>query len=287
MIENINHNQGVDELANNISKSLSSMKNSGGVIHYYWTLGNYAEELIKMKLGNEGSNMPVDIESLAKNMDIEIRDKRLNSYLMQNIWNGDVTYIEEIQNVKALNRRIGQLAIRKDSYTNEVEKIIYTDESVPISAKRYAIANEITNYLLYLGENRDNETYDNYSIMPMCPTKLEELTIDIFSVFLLIPISQFFKTFKEFSDKCSEEQNVPIGTEEWIKYLSERAGISEYYTACGYQYLRSVAYWIYRAHCVEEEYTEKNTSKDEEKLFEYVKDNTKFFDKNKYEMLFQ
>ena len=155
MIENINHNQGFDELANNISKSLSSMKNSGGVIHYYWTLGNYAEELIKMKLGNEGSNMPVDIESLAKKMDIEIRDKRLNSYLMQNIWNGDVTYIEEIQNVKALNRRIGQLAIRKDSYTNEVEKIIYTDESVPISAKRYAIANEITHYLLYLCENRD------------------------------------------------------------------------------------------------------------------------------------
>lgn len=32
MIENINHNQGFDELANNISKSLSSMKNSGGAL---------------------------------------------------------------------------------------------------------------------------------------------------------------------------------------------------------------------------------------------------------------
>lgn len=44
-----------------------------------------------------------------------------------------------------------------------------------------------------------------------------------------------------------KEQNIPISTEEWIKYLSEKAGVSEYYVAYGYQYLRSVAYWIYQA----------------------------------------
>ena len=44
-----------------------------------------------------------------------------------------------------------------------------------------------------------------------------------------------------------KEQSIPISTEEWIKYLSEKTGVSEYYVANGYQYLRSVAYWIYQA----------------------------------------
>lgn len=288
MSENINEKLEFKNLVMEISEKLKSMEDNGGIIHYYWSLGYYAEELIRICLGDEGCVMPVDIESLAREMNIEVRDKRLNSHLIQNIWNGEVKNTDEIHNVKALNRRIGQLAIRKDSYTNEMEKIIYTDESVTLSAKRYAIANEITHYLLYKEENKDNEAYeayDNYSIMPMCPTRLEELTIDIFSVFLLIPISQFFKVFMEFSDKCSKDKNIPIATEEWIEYLSGKAGLSSYYTACGYQYLRSVAYWIYRAHCLEE--NAENEDDDEKNILKYVKDHTKFFDRNEYEMLFQ
>ena len=42
-------------------------------------------------------------------------------------------------------------------------------------------------------------------------------------------------------------QKIPISTEEWIKYLAERAGVPEYYVAYGYQYLRSCAFLIYQA----------------------------------------
>ena len=94
----------------------------------------------------------------------------------------------------------------------------------------------------------EKERYENYFIMPMIPLNMEELKIDIFSVFLLIPISQFFKEFKEFVEYSRETQRVPVATEDWLRYLSEKAVLSEFYTACGYQYLRSVGYWIYLGH---------------------------------------
>ena len=83
--------------------------------------------------------------------------------------------------------------------------------------------------------------------MPMCPVKIDELITDIFSIFLLIPMKNFLEEFYEYVSYRSKEQKIPISTEEWIKYLAERAGVSEYYVAYGYQYLRSSAYWIYQA----------------------------------------
>ena len=83
--------------------------------------------------------------------------------------------------------------------------------------------------------------------MKMCPTKSDALVTEIFSIFLLIPMRNFLQEFYDYVKYRIKEQNIPISTEEWIKYLSEKAGVSEYYVAYGYQYLRSVAYWIYQA----------------------------------------
>lgn len=69
----------------------------------------------------------------------------------------------------------------------------------------------------------------------------------MFSIFLLIPPRNFLKEFCEYVEKRTTDQNLPISTEEWIKYLSERAGVSEYHAAYGCQYLKNIAYWLYEA----------------------------------------
>ena len=63
----------------------------------------------------------------------------------------------------------------------------------------------------------------------------------------MIPMRNFLQELYDYVKYRIKEQSIPISTEEWIKYLSEKTGVSEYYVANGYQYLRSVAYWIYQA----------------------------------------
>lgn len=285
-MENIDKDKEVKKLLVKIAELLkSNMKNSDGIINFYWELGYNAETLIKTMLGEKGCKLPIDIEGLAEKLGLEVKDKRLNPYL-DNMLEGRKSIFNMTDAIPILNRRIAQLVITKDIYTEKMEKVIYTDEAVPPSSKRYAIANEIAHYLLYQEDDNElTEQYESYFIMPMCPTQIQELTIDIFSTFLLIPISQFFEEFKGFAENSSRLQNIPIATEEWIRYLAEKAVLSDYYTACGYQYLRSVAYWIYKAHNVDEkEGDEIGMLKKNRKL---IINNTEYFSKENYEMLFQ
>lgn len=223
------------ELLDEISEFFDNKTFSRNIMHCYWKAGKCAEKLIKTVLGEEGCQLPIDIELLAKELGVEVKEADLNSY---QDWEEELAIP---------NKRIGQLVLRKNSYTNKTEKIIYTERMVPLSSKRFAVAYELSHYLLHQKET-EKERYENYFIMPMIPLNMEELKIDIFSVFLLIPISQFFKEFKEFVEYSRETQRVPVATEDWLRYLSEKAVLSEFYTACGYQYLRSVGYWIYLGH---------------------------------------
>lgn len=201
-MDKINENMELDELWDEISEFFDNKTFGRNIMHCYWKAGKCAEKLIKTVLGEEGCQLPIDIELLAKELGVEVKEADLNSY---QDWEEELAIP---------NKRIGQLVLRKNSYTNKTEK----------------------------------ERYENYFIMPMIPLNMEELKIDIFSVFLLIPISQFFKEFKEFVEYSRETQRVPVATEDWLRYLSEKAVLSEFYTACGYQYLRSVGYWIYLGH---------------------------------------
>lgn len=234
-MDEINENMGLDKLLDEISDFLNGEEYIGNIMHCYWKAGQYSEQLIKMVLGKEGCQLPIDIELLAKELGVEVKEADLNSYQ---------DWEEELD---IPNKRIGQLVLRKNSYTNEEEKIIYTERMVPLSSKRFAVAYELSHYLLHQKET-EKERYENYFIMPMIPLNMEELMIDIFSVFLLIPISQFFEEFKKFVKYSRETQRVPVATEDWLRYLSEKAVLSEFYTACGYQYLRSVGYLIYLGH---------------------------------------
>lgn len=68
-----------------------------------------------------------------------------------------------------INRRIGQLVVREDVYTDSTEMIIYTDVAVPPSSKRYAIANEIAHFLVFKGEHpQDDEENENKAMWQRC-----------------------------------------------------------------------------------------------------------------------
>ena len=148
------------------------------------------------------------------------------------------------EHIKRSNHKIAQLSVQESVFSGERETVIYVDKYVPEASKRYAITNEIVQYIFH---KDDAMIYKNYFVMPMCPTKSDTLVTEIFSIFLLIPMKNFLNEFCEYVEYRTDEQNIPISTEEWIKYLSERSGVSEYYVAYGYQYLRSAAYWVYQA----------------------------------------
>lgn len=135
-------------------------------------------------------------------------------------------------------------AQRMEIETRRVDLFLDSCNDVPVASKRYAIANEIAQYIFH---KEDKKIYKNYFVMPMCPTKSDALVAEIFSIFLLIPMRNFLQELYDYVKYRIKEQSIPISTEEWIKYLSEKTGVSEYYVANGYQYLRSVAYWIYQA----------------------------------------
>lgn len=295
-MENRTDNEEFRNLIQSIAKNLSDRKKMKNSISYYCELGFQAEKLLKTVLGEEGCVMPVDIELLARKLGLQVKDKRLNPYLEQVYYSENEVFERGGYAAKVMtpiNRRIGQLVIRNDVYTDSTEMIIYTDVAVPPSSKRYAIANEIAHFLVFKGEHLqddeenenkkfESDTFESYFIMPMCPKQMEEVILDVFATFLLIPIEQFFREFSKFADNCRRIQDIPISTEEWIRYLSEKAILSDYYTACGYQSLRSVAYWIYQAHEADDDEIKKiGMTKTERKE---IKKNTEYFDEKLKEL---
>lgn len=197
------------------------------LIKYYWEASCKADQLIHTVLG-EDSRFPIDIELLAEKMGAQIEIEDLN----------------EFSGWKSMNRKIGQIQIGENFFTKEKMKIIFVDKVAPITSRRYAIAHEIAHYIIHFN---DRNYYEDYCIMPMCPAAIEEVVADIFAIFLLIPVRYFFEEFLEYIKCKMDEGKTPVTTENWIRYLAERAMIPDYYVAYGYQQLRYVAYWVYQA----------------------------------------
>lgn len=230
MIPTIKYEKEFNDLLNEISEKLKDIVKMKNVIAYYWESSMYAEKLLKYCYGNEPITLLIDIRKVAEKLEMYIEEVNISDFLNEN--------------VRRSNHKIAQLSVQNNLISGEREVIIYVDKYIPISSKRYAIANEIAQYILHIN---DRKIYENYFVMPMCPVKADELIADIFSIFLLIPMRKFLDEFCQYVEYRSAEQKIPISTEEWIKYLAERAGVSEYYVAYGYQYLRNIAYWIYQA----------------------------------------
>lgn len=222
--------QTMGALLDEVSACLSNNSDTKNIFQYYWDIGICAEKLLNLCYDEEPVCFPVDITKIADKLGISIEDVD-----MRNLSNA---------NIVRPNRKVAQISVQTNVFTEEREAIIYTEKYVPASSKRYAITHEIVQYILHKNKS---QIYGSYFVMPMCPTSSEELISDLFSIFLLIPIRNFLKEFSEYVERRTTDQDLPISTEEWIKYLSERAGIPEYHAACGYQYLRDIAYWLYEA----------------------------------------
>lgn len=262
-------NEDQKELISEIYDKLRDITKAEHIIKYYWKAGLYAERLITRFLREPECKLPVDVEKLAEKMGISIEEDDLNEFSRNS--------------ARILNKKISQLVIRRDFYTNERVVTIYVDKMTPPSSRRYAIANQIAHFLFNYTEER---CYENYFIMPMCPTKMEEIAADIFSIFLLIPIREFFQVFREYAKNMIETQKVPIITEEWIRHLAEKSVLSEYYVTYGYQYLRGIGYWVYQA-CKENVALREKSGMSREECIEIRKWAKEYYTEDMTKLLYQ
>lgn len=84
------------------------------------------------------------------------------------------------EHIKRSNHKIAQLSVQESVFSGERETVIYVDKYVPEASKRYAITNEIVQYIFH---KDDAMIYKNYFVMPMCPTKSDTLVTEIFLYF--------------------------------------------------------------------------------------------------------
>ena len=226
----VRYNDELYTLLNKISVSLSSCFNKKSIASCYWCSNIYAEKLLEYCYGDKPLSLPINFHKIENKLKIFTGQVDMKDFSNDNI--------------KRPNRKVSQLLIEKNPITQENEVIIYVDKNIPTLQKRYAVTNEIAKYILHIN---DKKIYEDYFVMPMLPVNSYDLIADIFSIFLLIPMKLFLDEFYEYVKYRSDTQKIPISTEEWIKYLAERAGVPEYYVAYEYQYLRSCAFWIYQA----------------------------------------
>lgn len=260
--------EGLDILLKEISEFLHDIARAEDYINYYWEISRRADALICQCLGNEGCQLPVDIVKLAEKMGIQIEEEDLS----------------EFSRSLGMNKRIGEIDMREDIFSKKRICTIYVDENAAPSSKRYAIAHELVHYIMHYEKE---SFYNGYFIMPMCPARMEEIIADIFAIFLLVPVRSFFKEFSEYVRMRTENEKVPVTTEAWMQYLSERAVLSEYYVAYGYQQFRYVAYLIYQA-WYDKDPLFNNMPKMKEEVREQIKLETKdYFNDEIAELVFQ
>ena len=276
MLKNKTEEKELKQLMRNIGRILNENNYS---ISYICKLGFQVEKLLKTSLGVDVCVLPVDVELVAKRLGLQVKEKYMNPYF-DNL-NKPREFFKKIQDISRLplSRRNDQLIIWKNTYTGLIEKTIYTDILDPLS-RRYAIAHGIAQFLFIEGRRLLNEgknisdSFESCFVMDMCPKSLEEIKVELLSIFLLIPVEQFFTVYEKYISCCGK-LDISASPADWISYLAKMVDLSDYYTTCGYQNLRKVAYWIYQAHTADEEMLKEiGMSKAEKRM---IKENTKYF----------
>lgn len=183
-----------------------------------------ALELLEQVLGEE-YGFPVDIESIVKELGIDVIYQPLNPILGE----------EE----RCVHKMVGTSFIRAQEPNKEPISCIWIDSESRQEERRYALAHE----LVYCLINNEVEVHSSaYHLMPMLFKDMEEMIADIFAIFLLIPIPAFLVMFYDYI----EVQNEPVRTSEWLKYLSFVANVSYEEVSIGYQNIRYVSCIIYK-----------------------------------------
>lgn len=190
----------------------------------YVSICALALELLEQVLGKEYS-FPIDIETIVKNLGIEIIYQPLNPPWRE----------EE----KRVHKVVGTSFIRPGKNNQRPISCIWIDSESRQEEKRFALAHELAHCLI---SNEGLICSSEYHLMPMLFKDMDEMVADIFAIFLLIPIPAFFEMFYEYI----KVQNEPVKTSEWLQYLSFVANVSYEYVSIGYQNIRYVAGIVYK-----------------------------------------
>lgn len=236
---------------------------------------NYAKiccAAIKVLRNNWGEKyrLPIDVREIYEKIGVQIKKVNLNEFM-------------EGGDEKKVNRIIGKISIRPDYILEKSKTTVYVDEKATPASINYALAHELCHLIL----NYSEKCYtDDYCIMPMLPKLSDELVADAFAVFLLIPLDQFLEKFSSYIKLSKDEGLTPIGTKEWLNYLSSIALVPNYYVACAYEQIRQVAYLIYKIYTSDEKEKYRDIyGKEIFDLFEFVKE--KMGDKDWINLLYQ
>lgn len=205
-----------------VEKGLYKIKKDNLIGRDYLLIATLAMSLLDNQL-EEGYEMPVNVEKIAKNIGIDVYYQALNR-------NGEEKHKHNL---------VGTIYKRPNIVTQEITSSIIIDAESRRAQQRFALAHELAHYLIH----SDNKLLQSgYYIMPMLFFDVEEMIADIFATFLLIPIPQFFQTFFTYI----KGQFEPVKTDDWLKYLSIVSEVPYEDVAIGYQNMRFVAAMLYQ-----------------------------------------
>lgn len=259
------------EILMEIAEILKDVSKEEGLYIDYAKICWSAMRLLQI-IFDKGYQLPVKVKEIYDRIHVRIQMVNLNEFM-------------EGGDVRKINRIIGKISIRPDYITSKTKITVYVDEDESPAMINYALAHELCHLIL----NYKIQRYtDDYSTMPMLPKESDELVADTFAVFLLIPFDKFLEVFKEYVQKSKDDGNIPIGTKDWLNYLSSVASVPYHYVACAYQQIRHVAFLMYQ---INKETSGIKRKKYEEKygkvvmsLYESIKDK---MDKEVLAALFQ
>lgn len=163
----------------------------------------------------DSESLPIPIKELVNLNDIDVYTRRLLS--IDNLF---------------LYEQIGNL----EDYLNEW--IIWLNEDCGALTQRYAIAYEFANYTLIKMQEEVNNRSCSGVLFPIDDVGT---TCDILALFILLPLGTVVKLMKKFVEECISLHDELGTVEEWIRYLANEAGLTEYYTVIGYQNIRALA----------------------------------------------
>lgn len=143
-------------------------------------------------------------------------------------------YTQKLSSIddKFLDERIGILT----NYS--IEWRINLNNECGALTQRYAIAYEFANYsLIKMQEEVKNRSCSRV----LFPIDGLGTTCDTLALFLLLPFCSVVKLMNKFVEECISLHDELGTVEEWIHYLANEAGLTEYYTVIGYQNIRALA----------------------------------------------
>lgn len=187
--------------------------------------------------------LPIDIEMVARKMNIKIEYDNLN-----------------FVNADPIDRNIAQLQYDKEGEFI-IQKIVL-DNSVskkkagPLSnLEKYAVAYELGKTIVREEMPDGNSDIFDLNInsqpyaLPRLSAQLENFEYEMCAIFLLLPMELFLEEFKSYIEEIEEH---PVLMDDWIEHLSEKAEIPNYQLINGYQYIKFIAYQYYKENLSQE-----------------------------------